>query len=232
MSTPRIDKESYPMVEVFQSIGKKAYQRGLCSANDGNFSWRLDEWHIGCTVSGTGKGMLTESDFTVVDLYGNNVYPDRKPSSEVLLHLLVYWQRRDVQVVLHLHSPFTVALSLLDSNFSYDVPLTAESILMWGKVPVIPFSLPGSSEVPDNLAPYLDKCQAAVLAHHGVVAWGEDAWDTYFLLEALESYSFLYYQLYPYRDRIQTLSPEEVLRLRALRKRYFPNRRYLEDSSV
>lgn len=217
------------IVETLQEIGQKAYQRGLCSANDGNFSWRKDFWHIGCTVSGTAKGMLGEKDFTVVDLYGNNLYPGKKPSTEILLHLLIYWQRKDVNVVLHLHSPYTLALSMLDSDFGYDIPLTAESILMWGRVPVIPFSLPGSREVPDKLAPYLDKCQIAVLAHHGVVAWGTDARETYFLIEALESYSYLYYQLYPYRESISTLSRNEVERLRSQRKKYFPDRRYLDD---
>ncbi|GEM_PF-2826076 len=217
------------MCETFRAIGKKAHQRALCSANEGNFSWRIDEWHAGCTVSGTGKGELSETDFTVVDLYGKNQYPDRRPSSEVLLHLLFYWQRRDIQVVIHLHSPYTLALSLMDPDFSYDVPLTAESVLMWGKVPIIPFSLPGSEEIPQNIAPYINRCQVAVLAHHGVVAWGIEPWETYYLIEALESYSQLYYDLYPYRHQIQTLPPDEVDRLCAARKKYFPHRQYLDE---
>lgn len=77
--------------------------RGFAPATSGNFSLRLDERHAVITASGRDKGRLSEADFLAVDLDGQPVATDLRPSAETLLHTLLY--RRGVAgCVLHTHS--------------------------------------------------------------------------------------------------------------------------------
>ncbi len=86
---------------------------GWTPATSSNFSRRLDERHAAITVSGRDKGRLTEDDIMVVDLDGQAVGTDRRPSAETLLHTQLYRRFPDVGCVLHTHSPVQTIASRL-----------------------------------------------------------------------------------------------------------------------
>ncbi len=214
--------------DTFKKIGKLAYSKNLLAANDGNFSCRISDKELCITASGVSKGLLSDDDFIVVDLDGNLLKGTKKPSSEIKMHLKIYKERPSVNSVIHLHPPYTLVLSLImPPDFCYDEPIIAENIISIGKVPVVKFSLPGTDEVAENLIPYINKCEIAVLKNHGVVSWGNDPLDAYFKIESLEMYSFIYYLAISSGKNINYLSLNDVKSLYKIRKKYFPDRKYL-----
>lgn len=91
-------------------IGRRADRHGWVPGGGGNFSVRLDDSAFLVTTSGTHKGRLTEDDFMRMDVQGQPL-DEGKPSDEAGLHAAIY--RRDVgaRAVLHMHSPYALALA-------------------------------------------------------------------------------------------------------------------------
>ncbi|MDD5654565.1 MAG: class II aldolase/adducin family protein, partial [Candidatus Omnitrophica bacterium] len=71
-------------------VGRRLYDAGLAVANSGNISARLNDEDILITATGTHLGSLKDSDIVVVNLFGANDFADKKPSSELPLHSLIY----------------------------------------------------------------------------------------------------------------------------------------------
>jgi methylthioribulose-1-phosphate dehydratase len=78
--------------------------RGWTPATSSNFSERLDENHAAITVSGRDKSRLCEADIMVIDLEGQPVATDLRPSAETLLHTQLYKRFPHIGCVLHTHS--------------------------------------------------------------------------------------------------------------------------------
>ncbi len=93
--------------------GEFLYTRGWSPATSSNYSRRIDEHHVAITVSGRHKGRLTHRDIMVVDLGGEPVQSQSRPSAETLLHTAAYGQRSDIGAVLHTHSVRATVLSRL-----------------------------------------------------------------------------------------------------------------------
>lgn len=93
--------------------GEFLYASGWSPATSSNYSRRLDDRHVAITVSGRHKGRLTAADVMVVDLEGQPVQSDCRPSAETLLHTVIYQDRPDVGAVLHTHSVKATVLSRL-----------------------------------------------------------------------------------------------------------------------
>ena len=58
---------------------------------------------------------------------------------------------------------------------------------MLGSVATVPFSMPGTDEVPDNLEPFLEDHKAFLLTNHGAATIGTNLYDALFRMEALEN---------------------------------------------
>lgn len=95
------------------AVGRTLGAQGLTPATSSNFSMRLDDGHIAVTVSGRDKGALAQADIMVVDMQGNAVDSNARPSAETALHAQIYRQFADVQAVLHTHSKTQTVASRL-----------------------------------------------------------------------------------------------------------------------
>ncbi|MCK7543276.1 methylthioribulose 1-phosphate dehydratase [Marinobacter bryozoorum] len=95
------------------AAGEFLYQNGWSPATSSNYSRRIDGGHVAITVSGRHKGRLAASDIMVVDLEGQPVQSDCRPSAETLLHTVIYRDRPGVGAVLHTHSVKATVLSRL-----------------------------------------------------------------------------------------------------------------------
>ncbi|ATB30320.1 methylthioribulose 1-phosphate dehydratase [Melittangium boletus] len=93
--------------------GRFFFERGWVPATAGNFSARLDERRVLITASGRHKGELDADGFLVVGLDNALFTPDRKPSAETALHLLLYRREAGIGAVLHTHSLPATVLSRL-----------------------------------------------------------------------------------------------------------------------
>jgi methylthioribulose-1-phosphate dehydratase len=92
--------------------GRRMDQRGWVPATAGNISVRIEGPRIAITRSGGHKGFLDGFSTIEVDLDGNVVTRDAKPSAETLLHCQIYRAFPEVNAVLHGHSVANTVLSL------------------------------------------------------------------------------------------------------------------------
>lgn len=95
------------------NIGKNFYDRGWLYGTSGNISVRTNEGII-LTASGVHKGYLTENDFILIDIEGNILEGNGKPSGETDFHLQLYKNFVDVNSVIHTHSVYSSLVSSED----------------------------------------------------------------------------------------------------------------------
>lgn len=160
------------------------YQRGYTVGHDGNVSLRLGEDQILVTPSGVGKGRLRPEMLVKCTLSGEVLEGDRHPSSETPMHLMVYRERPDVRAVVHAHPPMATAFAVCRRPLG-ERYLT-ETVSGLGEVPVAPFALPSTREVPDSVRPFVRDHSAVLLANHGALAWGPDLWSAFDRMETVE----------------------------------------------
>ena len=193
------------------------YQRGYVVSNDGNVSVRIGEDQVLITPSGVSKGRLTPDVLVVCDLEGRVLAARLHPSSESAMHLLVYRERPDVGAVVHAHPPAATAFSICRRpQAQHYLP---ETIRWLGEVPVAPFALPSTSQVPDSLRPYVAGCNGALLANHGAIAWGRDLWHAFDRMEQVEQTAKIFALVHQLGGGVE-LSPEQVGAIRGLEGHY------------
>ena len=161
------------------------HDKNMLAACDGNISYRYDDNTILITPSGKPKFLLVEEDIAVVDMNGKVI--KGKPSSEMLMHLEVYKMRADARAVIHAHPPTAVAYSIAHPA-AEEIPCKSfsELILAVGKLPIVPFQMPGSLEMGTALHPFVKNYKVMVLARHGALSFGEDLIEAYNGMERLE----------------------------------------------
>lgn len=136
--------------------------------------------------SGVDYDVMTAEDIVIVDLDGNRVWGNKKPSSDTATHLELYRQFADIGGVVHTHSRHAttwaqtgediIALGTTHADYFYGtIPCTrkmtpaeiaGEYELETGKVIVETFQKRG---IDPNAVP-------GVLVHsHGPFTWGSDA---------------------------------------------------------
>jgi len=134
-------------------IGRRLYMRGYVAANDGNVSARVDDKNILITPTGISKGFMKPEDIVLVDMEGNILEGDRRPSSELLMHLKVYQEREDVNGVCHAHPVYATGFSV--AGISLSQPVLTEVIMTLGSIPLVEYATPGTEEVYKSLIKYL-----------------------------------------------------------------------------
>jgi L-fuculose-phosphate aldolase len=159
------------------------YERSYVVSSDGNVSVRLDDNRILATPTMTCKGRMTDDQIAITDLDGKALN-DRKASSELAMHLLIYRERPDVKAVCHAHPPHGTAFAV--AGLPIDQPILSEVILTLGCVPLTAYGTPSTEELTREMQPFVQHHNALLMANHGAVAYGADLWQAWDRLETLE----------------------------------------------
>jgi L-fuculose-phosphate aldolase len=160
------------------------YQKSLITPTGGNASGRPQgSNHFWITPSGLLKCRLRVQDLVRVTLTGKIPSSGLKPSTETPLHSRIYQSREDVFAVIHAHSPVTLGATLAGIEIK---PVTPESVLFVGEVPIVEFESPGSEDLADIAVKALKSHQVAVMQNHGVVAVGRNMVEALNRLEIVE----------------------------------------------
>lgn len=167
-------------------IGRRLYAKGFAAANDGNITVRLNDKELLCTPTMVSKGFLKPEDICKVDYEGKQLAGTRKRTSEVLLHLIVYKHRPDVQSVVHCHPPHATAFAVAHEPIPKCVLPEVEVFL--GEVPIAKYATPGDQRLPNTILPYVKDCNTVLLANHGTVSWGPSVEGAYFNTEIIDAY--------------------------------------------
>jgi L-ribulose-5-phosphate 4-epimerase len=140
----------------------------------GNVSARdLETGLVVIKPSGVRYDVLRPEDHVVVNLDGEVVEGDLKPSSDVASHLYIYRQRPDVNGVVHTHSPYATAFAAVGKP----IPccLTAIADEFGGPIPCAGFALIGSEAIGKQVVKYIGSSKVVLLKQHGVFTIGETA---------------------------------------------------------
>ncbi len=191
------------------------YQRGFIPSTDGNLSIRLDGHRILTTPAGKCKGGLTPSDLVITDHEGRKLNGDGEPSTELGMHLFIYKHRPDVNAVCHAHP--SVATGFAAAGLPLEKPILAEMVVNLGPVPLAPFALPGSAELPPTLERLVEKHDAILLANHGVVTVGPDLFSAFHRMDLVEHYArvMLVTELVGKQSLLSSRDVEKLLAARA-----------------
>jgi len=181
--------------------GKSLFNRGYTAGGSGNISARVSD---GCLLTPTNSclGRLTASRIAKIDHLGNHIDGD-PPSKEAVLHAAVYRARPETKAIVHLHSPYAVAVSCLEGLDPNDVlpPLTPYFVMRIGRLPMIPYFPPGDIGLADAVANACRTHRAVLMAHHGTVATGKSIDDAVYAAEELEETARLFFLLRDHRHR-------------------------------
>jgi len=164
-------------------IGKLLYDRSYVVSSDGNVSVRLDADRILATPTMMCKGRMSEDDLAITDIQGKPL-SDKRASSELAMHLLIYHMRPDVNAVCHAPPPHGTAFAV--AGLAIDKPILSEVILTLGCVPLTGYGTPSTNELTEAMKPFVEHHNALLMANHGAVAYGADLWQAFDRLETLE----------------------------------------------
>ena len=123
--------------------------------------------------SGVRYEVLKPVHMVVVDLDGNVIEGDLKPSSDTASHLYIYRHRPDVGGVVHTHSPYATAFAAVGKPIP--VYLTAMADEFGGPIPCGGFALIGSEAIGKVVVESIGDSCAVLLKNHGVFTVGADA---------------------------------------------------------
>jgi methylthioribulose-1-phosphate dehydratase len=170
---------------------------GWTPATSSNFSMRVDATHAAITVSGKHKGRLGRDDIMLIDLDGNAVGTDARPSAETTLHTQIYRRWPEMQAVLHTHSRTQSVASRLFAEDGliqlqgWELQKAISGYHSHDSVLEIPV-FPNTQHMPELVArvdAWLDSgkpLHAYLINGHGIYTWGRDMAETRRHLEALE----------------------------------------------
>lgn len=161
-----------------------AYERGLVASLAGNASCRLPDGFL-CTPTGSCLAELDPGDLVRLDAAWVPRDGVRRQSSEWRLHKHIYGSSDRAAAVLHTHSPSATAMACAGRDLE---ELTPEIAHFLGRVPCLPFAVPGTDAVGEAVAEAIfGGARAALLGRHGAVAWGRDVREAYHQAELLEA---------------------------------------------
>lgn len=202
-------------------IGRRAWEKGMGAANDGNISILLDDDTILCTPTAVSKGFMTPEMICRIDRSGrpvdNNTW---QPSSETKMHLCVYNLRPDVRSVVHAHPLYATVHAICGKPLTQQI--MPESTMFLGEVPLTPYALPSSDELAASIAPYLERHDAILLQNHGALTYGHDLQSAWFKMEALDYYAKVVYLAAGYGGANE-FTDEQVEKLVDLKRNRFPS---------
>lgn len=150
-------------------IGTSLFNRGLTPGTSGNMSLRLDDgWLMTPTSSCIGE--LVGDEISKLDKNWQHI-SGKKPTKEVFLHRAFYESRPHAGAVVHLHSPYAVAVSCLtDLNINNVLPaMTPYAVMTYGLLALAPYFCPGDDTQSQTISNIAQQHAAILLANHGPI---------------------------------------------------------------
>ena len=178
-------------------IAKRAQRDGLCKHKSGNFSARDSEsGYIVITPTSVDRELLTPRDMIVMDLDANvrEHASGLKPTSEAMMHLMIYKTRPDAKAIVHTHSMYGTIFALLNKPIPAIVYEVANFGLTKARIPVAPYGRPGTMELADSVVAACKEAECFLLEKHGTVAFDtRDIYEAYLKANYIEELAQLYY---------------------------------------
>lgn len=183
----------------------------LVAEASGNVSVRLPSEDggelIAITPSQVPYRLLRPEQVLVIDLEGNVIDGDGRPSSEKATHLAAYRARADIGAAIHSHSVYASALAVA----GLDIPplLDEQVVALGGGVRVAEWGMSASEDLGRKAVEALGLRQAVLLRSHGVLGVGRTLDEVVAVVAMVERVARIY-TLARQLGEVQTL-PQNIV---------------------
>ncbi len=207
---PRLSEVS--LREEICRLGASLFGRGLTFGSAGNISARIEDGWL-MTPTNVSLGRLDPARLAKLDASGRLVSGD-PPTKETFLHRAMYEERQQAGAVVHLHSTYSVAVSVLADVDASNVlpPITAYYVMRVGRLPLVPYHPPGDLSLAQAVRKLAGKHHAVLLANHGPVVAGTSLDAAANAIEELEETAKLFLLLRG--SKLRLLTEDQVAALK------------------
>ncbi len=164
---------------------RRLYRQKLTTTLGGNLSMRLADGNIIITPSATDKGRMKGGDIGMMDVDGNIIGPDFKPSIETQMHLNIYRVRPDVNAVVHAHPVTACAFAAASSEINCNLIIEASAML--GQINYADYHPMGSEDLASAVATAAESSNSVILKNHGALTVGVNIIEAFERLEVMEN---------------------------------------------
>jgi len=147
---------------------------GLVPYTSGNVSFRVNS-HVIIKPSGVPYTVLKPKDMVVVDLDGNVVEGDKKPSIDTATHLYLYRNLDWARSIIHTHSTFATIWAVLEKPIP--VLCTAHADVFGEEIPITEYAPVGSEAIGKAVIKVIGRSGTVLLRKHGVMVVGNSLED-------------------------------------------------------
>jgi L-fuculose-phosphate aldolase len=171
-------------MEELIKYGKMMSRKNLVVGPGGNTSFK-DGNICYITPSGLDFNEIEPEDLVGVDIDTKLiVYGNKKPSSEISMHIKIYKARPDISVIFHSHPPVTIGIIGAGAKVSALFPDFA--LFLGQEIPVIDYTTPCTEKLADMVSEAIADNAAVTMRKHGLTVVGKnfkEAWIRTVLVE-------------------------------------------------
>lgn len=201
------DKE---LKELIVQTAADLYRDNFLTVRGGNISVRSIEHPEAAwiTPSQVYKGAMRPEQLVLVDLDGNIISGNFKPSMETLYHTGIMRVRPEVNAVFHTHPPFCSVFSTLHLQLT-PVTVEAVAVTLFARVP---FFMPGSMQLADAVVNAFQGNQqkGAFLQNHGLITAGQTILDALELTMSAEHVLKIFFQILACGEKPELIDSDSV----------------------
>lgn len=169
---------------------RKMITAGLTKGTGGNISiYNRERGLLAVSPSGIDYFETEAEDVVVMDLDGEVVDGQRKPSSEHELHRIFYAKRQDIAAVVHTHSVYSTVLATLRQPLPASSYLVAYSGL---DVRCADYASFGTLELAERTFEAMADRFAVLMANHGLLTGSKDIRNAFNIAEQIEHCAEVY----------------------------------------
>lgn len=148
-------------------------ENNLVMWTSGNASARDPETgYVVIKPSGVLFKDLKKEMLVIVDLEGNVVEGNLKPSVDTASHLYVYRQRKDVNGIVHTHSPYATSFAIRGEPL--EIYTTTSAAVFGEKINCSDFAVIGEEEIGKQIIEKIGNNTAILIKNHGVFTIGKN----------------------------------------------------------
>lgn len=164
---------------------KRLYNTQMVSVFEGNISIRLEDRFV-ITPTHTDKNILTPEMLVEINENGEVLNPEcgKNVSTEWKMHIEAYRVRKDINAIIHCHSPYATAYAMCGK--AIEPKGLTEAIEVFREIPLVPYGRPGTPDIAAGFKEILPEHDAALLEAHGVIILDAELPEAYAKAEAVE----------------------------------------------
>ena len=172
--------------------GCRMLSSGLTVGSGGNLSIvDRQSGRVFITPSGLDYLTMAADDIVTCRLDGSLKAGQRKPSSELNIHLALYTHRAEIGAIVHTHSVYATTMACLGR----EIPAVHYLVGFAGsRVPLAPYATFGTQALADAALKSIGDSKALLLANHGLIAIGPTLGHAFTVAEEIEFVARIYYQ--------------------------------------